>query len=171
MKRSSKIKNMKYSFLLPLVICLLICSTSKAQKGFSDNTAKTNVVTGAERMDAYLPYLKNKKVAVFANQTSIVGNTHLVDTLLKSGINIVKIFGPEHGFRGDADAGEHVDNAIDKKTGLPVISLYGNHRKLTPEDVKDVDVLIYDIQDVGVRFYTYLGSLQYYLERALELHK
>jgi uncharacterized protein YbbC (DUF1343 family) len=91
--------------------------------------------------------------------------------LLKSGIKIVKIFGPEHGFRGDADAGEHVDNAIDKKTGIPVISLYGEHRKPTVDDLKDIDILIFDIQDVGVRFYTFISSLQYYLEAAIENHK
>lgn len=129
------------------------------------------VITGAERMSVYLPWLKGKAVAVFANQTSMVKNTHLVDTLLASGIKVVKIFGPEHGFRGDADAGEQVTDAKDKKTGLPVISLYGNHKKPTPEDLKDVDVLIFDIQDVGVRFYTYISSLQYYLEAALENHK
>ncbi len=129
------------------------------------------VITGAERMQVYLPMLKGKSVAVFANQTSMVKNTHLVDTLVASGIKVVKIFGPEHGFRGDADAGEHVTDAKDKKTGIPVVSLYGNHKKPTPEDVKDVDVLVFDIQDVGVRFYTYISSLQYYLEAALENHK
>jgi len=133
--------------------------------------SQATVMPGAERMNVYLPLLKGKAVAVFANQTSMVKNTHLVDTLLSSGINVVKIFGPEHGFRGDADAGEHVKDAKDKKTGLPVISLYGNHKKATAEDLKDVDVLIFDIQDVGVRFYTYISSLQYYLEAALENHK
>ncbi len=130
-----------------------------------------SVIPGAERMEVYLPLLKGKKVAVFANPTSMVKNTHLVDTLIKSGINVVKIFGPEHGFRGDADAGEHVTDARDSKTGIPVISLYGDHKKPTAEDVKDVDVLLFDIQDVGVRFYTYISSLQYYLEAALEFHK
>ena len=129
------------------------------------------ITTGAERIEVYLPYLKGKAVAVFANQTSTVKNTHLVDTLLKRGINIVKIFGPEHGFRGDADAGEHVGDVKDKKTGIPVISLYGDHKKPTPADFKDVDILIFDIQDVGVRFYTFISSLQYYLEAALENHK
>ncbi|MBK8522382.1 MAG: DUF1343 domain-containing protein [Chitinophagaceae bacterium] len=129
------------------------------------------VITGADRMQVYLPMLKGKSVAVFANQTSMVNNTHLVDTLLASGIKVVKIFGPEHGFRGDADAGEHVGDAKDKKTGIPVISLYGKHQKPTPEDLKGIDVLIFDIQDVGVRFYTFISSLQYYLEAALENHK
>jgi uncharacterized protein YbbC (DUF1343 family) len=129
------------------------------------------VITGAERMDVYLPMLKGKSVAIFANQTSMVGNTHLVDTLVKSGIKIVKIFGPEHGFRGVADAGEHVKDGIDKKSGLPVISLYGNHKKPTFEDLKDVDVVLFDIQDVGVRFYTFISSLEYVLEACLENHK
>ena len=132
---------------------------------------KTSVITGAERMQVYLPMLKGRTVAVFANPTSLVNNTHLVDTLLKSGIKVVKIFGPEHGFRGDADAGEKVNNAKDIKTGIPVISLYGDHKKPTKEDLKDIDVLIFDIQDVGVRFYTFISSLQYYLEAALENHK
>lgn len=122
-------------------------------------------------MAVYLPMLKGKSVAVFANQTSIVGNTHLVDTLIKSGIKVVKIFGPEHGFRGDADAGEHVGDVTDKKTGIPVISLYGNHKRPTAEDFKGVDILIFDIQDVGVRFYTYISSLEYFMEAALEHHK
>lgn len=148
-------------------ILLLLCGFNVAAQQTNNN----QVITGAERMQVYLPMLKGKSVAVFANQTSMVKNTHLVDTLLASGIKVVKIFGPEHGFRGDADAGEHVTDARDKKTGLPVVSLYGNHKKPTPEDVKDVDVLVFDIQDVGVRFYTYISSLQYYLEAALENHK
>ncbi len=132
---------------------------------------KPSIMPGAERMEVYLPWLKGKAVAVFANQTSLVKNTHLVDTLVKSGIKVVKIFGPEHGFRGDADAGEHVTDGVDKRTGIPVISLYGDHKKPTPDDLKDVDILIFDIQDVGVRFYTFISSLQYYLEAALENHK
>ncbi len=126
---------------------------------------------GAERMEVYLPYLKNKSVAVFANPTSLVKKTHLVDTLISSGIRVVKIFGPEHGFRGDANAGEHVEDGLDKKTGVPVVSLYGKHNKPTPEDFEGVDILIFDIQDIGVRFYTYISSLEYFLEAALENHK
>ena len=159
-------KKMKYGLIVLLFYCY---------SGFCQSTVKQlnneTIIPGAERMQVYLPMLKGKSVAVFANQTSMVKNTHLVDTLLSSGIKVVKIFGPEHGFRGDADAGEHVGDAKDKKTGIPVISLYGNHKKPTPEDFKDVDVLIFDIQDVGVRFYTFISSLQYYLEAALENHK
>ncbi|MCB0709389.1 MAG: DUF1343 domain-containing protein [Chitinophagaceae bacterium] len=161
MKSFYEISNMKK--IIVCSIALLISSIC--------SFAQSTVIPGAERMNVYLPLLKGKAVAVFANQTSMVKHTHLVDTLLSSGINVVKIFGPEHGFRGDADAGEHVNDAKDKKTGLPVISLYGNHKKATAEDLKDVDVLIFDIQDVGVRFYTYISSLQYYLEAALENHK
>ena len=131
----------------------------------------STIIPGAERMDTYLPFLKGKKVAIFANPTSMVNGTHLVDSLLSSGIKIVKIFGPEHGFRGDADAGEHVKDAVDKKTGIPIISLYGDHKKPSRADLNDVDVLVFDIQDVGVRFYTFISSLQYYLEAALEQHK
>ncbi len=128
------------------------------------------VIPGAARTAVYFPILVGKRVAVFANQTSMVGKTHLVDTLIKSNINVVKIFGPEHGFRGTADAGEHVNNAVDAKTGIAVISLYGNHKKPTADDLKDVDVMIFDIQDVGVRYYTFISSLEYYLEAAFE-HK
>ncbi len=153
-----------------LIVALFNCCVAPAQSTTKPINNEA-IIPGAERMQVYLPMLKGKRVAVFANQTSMVKNTHLVDTLLSSGINVVKIFGPEHGFRGTADAGEHVNNAIDKKTGIPVISLYGNHKKPTPEDLKDVDVLVFDIQDVGVRFYTFISSLQYYLEAALENHK
>ena len=130
----------------------------------------TTIIPGAERMETYLPFLKGKSVAIFANQTSMVKNSHLVDTLIKCGIKVVKIFGPEHGFRGEADAGEQLGNGNDKKTGIPVTSLYGKHKKPTPEDLSDVDILVFDIQDVGVRFYTFISSLEYYLEAALENH-
>ena len=126
------------------------------------------IETGADQTKMYLPMLKDKKVAIFANQTSTIGQTHLVDSLVKLKVNVVKIFGPEHGFRGKADAGEHVSNGIDAKTGIPVVSLYGDHKKPTPADLKDVDVLIFDVQDVGVRFYTFISSLQYVLEAAIE---
>jgi uncharacterized protein YbbC (DUF1343 family) len=129
------------------------------------------VLPGAFQTEIYFPLLKNKRVAVFANQTSTLGNTHLVDTLVKSGIIVSVIFGPEHGFRGTADAGEKIDNAIDKKTGIKVIILYGNHKKPTADDLKDVDIMLFDIQDVGVRFYTFISSLEYYIEAAIEQQK
>ena len=133
--------------------------------------AQMKVIPGPERMDVYVPLLKGKSVALFANQTSMVAGTHLADTLLKRGIKIVKIFGPEHGFRGEADAGEKIGNYIDKRTGIEVISLYGEHKKPTAGDLKGVDVMIYDIQDVGVRFYTFISSLEYFMEAALENSK
>jgi uncharacterized protein YbbC (DUF1343 family) len=128
----------------------------------------SKIIPGAERIQAYLPLIKNKKVAIFANQTSMVGNKHIVDTLLKLGVNIRVIFGPEHGFRGTADAGEKVGNYVDASTGIPVISLYGSKRRPTSEDLKDIDIMIFDIQDVGVRFYTFISSLQEYMEASLE---
>ncbi len=131
-------------------------------------SGQKRIIPGAERMEVYVPMLNGKSVAVFANNSSLVQQTHLVDTLIKSGIKVIKIFGPEHGFRGDANAGEKVKDGLDKKTGLPVISLYGSHKKPTKEDLKDVDVLLFDIQDVGVRFFTYISSLQYYMEAAFE---
>ena len=108
------------------------------------------------------------RVAVVGNQTSIVGNIHLVDTLLAKGVNITKIFCPEHGFRGTVAAGAHVDNSVDPKTGLPIISLYGKNKKPTPEQMKGIDVVIFDLRDVGCRFYTYLSTLRYVMEACAE---
>ncbi len=132
--------------------------------------AVAKIVPAAERLATYLPLLKNKKIGIFANQTSMVGSTHLVDTLLKLGVTITAIFGPEHGFRGTADAGEKVGNYTDKVTGIPVISLYGAKRKPSKEDLANIDILLFDIQDVGVRFYTYISSLEELMEAAFE-HK
>ena len=126
---------------------------------------------GAERMDQYLPKLKGKRVGMIVNQTSMVGDTHLVDTLLSRGVEIKTIFAPEHGFRGEADAGAHVKDAKDAKTGLPIISLYGANKKPQPEQIKDLDVLVFDIQDVGTRFYTYISTMHYVMEAAAESGK
>jgi len=161
---------------LSVAICVLSCLGQKTASS-SDNQLPVNnqqparIITGAERMDVYLPLIKGKRVGIFANQTSTVGNTHLVDTLKKSGVDIRVIFGPEHGFRGVADAGENVGSYIDQKTGVPVISLYGNKQKPSAEDLKDIDVLVFDIQDVGVRFYTFISSLQEFMEAAFENSK
>jgi uncharacterized protein YbbC (DUF1343 family) len=130
-----------------------------------------DIKTGAAQTDKYLPLLKGKRVAVIANVTSLINKTHLVDTLLALKINIKKIFSPEHGFRGLADAGETVHSDKDKKTGLPIISLYGKHMKPTKEDLGDVDVIIYDIQDVGVRFYTYISTMSNCMDAAAEQKK
>ena len=129
------------------------------------------VLAGADRIPVYLPLLKGKSVGIFANQTSMVGKTHLVDTLRNLGVEIKVIFGPEHGFRGTADAGEKLGNYTDERTGIPVVSLYGAKRRPSADDVKDVDLLIFDIQDVGVRFYTYISSLEEFMEAAFELGK
>ncbi len=129
------------------------------------------ILPGAYQTAEYVPLLKGKRVGVFANNTATIGKAHLVDTLQKQGVNITKIFGPEHGFRGTANAGEKVDSYIDQQTGIPVISLYGKKRKPSKEDLADVDVLLFDIQDVGVRFYTYISSLQEFMESALQYKK
>lgn len=131
----------------------------------------TSIITGAARTTEYLPLLKGKRVALLVNQTAIIGNTHLVDSLLKLKVNITKIFSPEHGFRGNADAGEKVGNSRDEATGLPIVSLYGKHRKADAADLKEVDVLVFDIQDVGARFYTYISSLQELMESAADNKK
>ena len=127
-----------------------------------------NLRLGAERLDTYLPLIENKKVGVVGNQTSMIGNTHLVDSLLSLRIDVVKVFSPEHGFRGKADAGAKVENGTDSKTGLPIISLYGKNKKPYPEQLEGIDVLVYDIQDVGTRFYTYISTLHYIMEAAVE---
>lgn len=128
------------------------------------------VLVGAARTEAYLPLLKNKRVAVLVNQTSEVNGKLLPDLLLENKVNLVTIFSPEHGFRGNADAGAHVKNDKDPQTGLPVISLYGNNKKPTAEQLSNIDVVIFDLQDVGARFYTYISSLEYLLEACTE-HK
>ena len=158
---------MKYSLYIFLV--LFYAQTVLGQQ--QSVAAKGPIITGAERMNVYVPMLKGKRVGIFANQTSVVGNTHLVDTLQKLGVIIKRIFGPEHGFRGTADAGEKVGNAVDPATGIPVVSLYGSKRRPSAEDLKDIDILIFDIQDVGVRFYTFISSLQEYMEAAMENSK
>lgn len=128
-----------------------------------------NIKTGAESVNAYLPFLKGKKVAVLTNQTGVIGNTHLVDSLVSLKINIVAILSPEHGFRGDADAGEHVASSVDKKTGIPIKSLYdGNTGKPSVDLMKTIDVLVFDLQDVGVRFYTYLTTMARMMEACAE---
>ena len=135
--------------------------------------AQDVVTTGAERTEEYLPLLKGKRVALVVNQTSVINNaeTCLLDTLLSLNANIVKVFAPEHGFRGDADAGETVKNGKDKRTGIPILSLYGTNKKPTPQQLKDIDILVFDIQDVGARFYTYISTLFYVMEAAAENNK
>lgn len=134
--------------------------------------AKTSssVTVGAERMELLLPTLKGKRVALMVNQSSLVGNagTHLVDTLLSQGVNIVRLFVPEHGLRGKVDAGKSVRSGVDDKTGLPIVSLYGQRKRPTPEMLADIDLLVFDLQDVGTRFYTYISSMHYLMEACAE---
>ncbi len=127
------------------------------------------ITTGANQTEKYLSLLEGKKIAVVANQTSTIGTVHLVDSLLKLGITIEKVFAPEHGFRGTADAGEKVADGKDKKTGIPILSLYGRkNRKPSPEKLVGIDLVIFDIQDVGARFYTYISTMHYVMEACAE---
>ncbi len=161
----------------PLLFLLLLClaqacqspptrlSANHTQAGLSAN--ETRLRTGAERMEVVLPLLRGKRVGLVVNHTSRVGRTHLVDTLLASGIDVVRIFAPEHGFRGTADAGERLTDSKDPRTGLPVISLYGKKKKPAPAD-HAIDVMVYDIQDVGARFYTYISTMSLVMEACAE---
>ena len=160
-----------YSFL---AFFMLTCFPENKKAGYeqiSNQQDATSVITAAERVAVYYPLIKNKRVALVVNQTSTVKDNHLVDTLLKLGVNIKVVFAPEHGFRGKADAGEHVSDVNDSKTGLPIMSIYGKKKKPLPEDLKDVDLIIFDIQDVGVRFYTYISTLHYVMEACVENNK
>ncbi len=131
--------------------------------------SQNNVKMGAEQPDKYLPLLKNKRVAVMANQTSMLGDKHLVDFLYAQKQNVVGIFSPEHGFRGTADAGEHVSSSVDKKTGIPIWSLYGSGSgKPAAEQMKKFDILVFDLQDVGLRFYTYYASMARLMDACAE---
>jgi uncharacterized protein YbbC (DUF1343 family) len=141
-------------------LLLLFCFLG-AFSGYGAPTG--NILAGAQRMDAYLSDLQGRNVGVVANHTSLVGSRHLVDTLLACGVSVHRIMSPEHGFRGTAEAGEHVDNGLDRQTGIPVVSLYGSHREPTPEDLKNLDVVVFDLQDTGTRFYTYISTLHYVL--------
>lgn len=180
MRLSVKIKDLVLIMLM--IFGLQSCGTQKNNTNSAPEPIKTvdpfikkpNYVekcfkTAADRPELYLPLLKNKTIAIVANQTSLLEDkTHLVDFLVQNNIKIKHIFAPEHGFRGTADAGEHVKNGIDTKTGLPIISLYGDNKKPKPEQLQGVDLLLFDIQDVGVRFYTYISTLTYVMEAAAE---
>lgn len=149
---------LKFVGLVILLISFGFCSISDNNK----------IVTGAEQPEEYLSMLKNKRVGLVVNHTSMVGENHLVDFLLKKDIKVKKIFAPEHGFRGEASAGAEIEDGIDKKTGVPVFSLYGKTRKPTKEHLKNLDVIVFDIQDVGCRFYTYISTLHLVIEACAE---
>ncbi len=129
------------------------------------------IQTGAEQLEVYLPVIRGKNIALVANHTSMVGDSHLVDTLLSSGIErfrLQKVFVPEHGFRGDHADGQQVEDGTDPVTGIPIVSLYGQHKKPRPEDLKEVDLVVFDLQDVGARFYTYISTLHFVMEACAE---
>ena len=161
-----RLQEKKWLFLL-LIGLLMACGGKTTNQNSKKNTT---ITPGAERMAAYLPRLKDKNVGLVVNQTSRVGEKHLVDTLLNRGINISRIFAPEHGFRGDVGAGVEIESHKDKKTGIPVTSLYGDTRKPAAEDIKDLDVIVFDIQDVGARFYTYISTMHYVMEACAKHH-
>jgi uncharacterized protein YbbC (DUF1343 family) len=163
---------MKWQLSILILFTLFSCS-SDAQKALPTAALEVNlnIRTGAEQTAKYLPLLAGKNVAIVANQTSVISNTHLVDTLLSLGIQVQKVFAPEHGFRGDAGAGETILNGKDAKTGLPLISLYGKNKKPSADMLKGIDVIVFDIQDVGARFYTYISTMHYVLEAAVENNK
>jgi uncharacterized protein YbbC (DUF1343 family) len=167
----SRIKK-KYDLFLAQLFCFAMLFTSNACTA-QKNTS--NIRVAANNTAAYIPLLATKNIAVVANQTSVIyknskqnSNTHLVDSLMQQGIAIIRVFSPEHGFRGKADAAEHVANGIDTKTGLPIISLYGKRKKPSAEDLKNIELVVFDIQDVGVRFYTYISTLHYVMEACAE---
>lgn len=155
--------NFKSTLLLFAFFLSTACWASNGEK----------ITTGAECMDQYLPLIKGKRIGMVVNHTSTIGSsqTHLVDVLLERQMNIKKVFAPEHGFRGNADAGEKINDAKDSRTGLPIISLYGKNKKPSAEQLRDIDIIIFDIQDVGARFYTYISTMFYVMEACAENQK
>jgi uncharacterized protein YbbC (DUF1343 family) len=168
-------KNLLVSLLI--ISSLTQCVGQKSKSSANNPDAKaiaaspTRLMMGAEQLDLLKSKLANRSVALVVNYTAMVGNTHLADTLKSLGVSVKKILAPEHGFRGTAAAGEYVKDGIDSKTGLPVVSLYGKDRKPTPQHLADVDVVVFDIQDVGVRFFTYIGTLHYVMEACAKNNK
>lgn len=163
-------------YLSLLVFINLFCNAPAPSENINQTQKEQNITeglsitTGAEQIDQYLPFLRGKRIGLLVNTTSMVGDQHLVDVLRSKKVNIQAIFAPEHGFRGEADAGEDVKNAIDPATGIPIISIYGAKKGPTKEDLANIDLVIFDVQDVGARFYTYLSTLKYLME-ACALYK
>lgn len=147
----------KIKHLFLFVFVFLHCSSNNKR-----------LVIGAERTDIYFPLIRDKSIGIIGNQSSLIGSTHLVDSLLSAKFQILKVFSPEHGFRGIADAGAYIKNEIDESTGLPIISLYGKNKKPTQSQLDGLEILLFDIQDVGARFYTYISTLHYVMEAAAE---
>lgn len=153
--------------LLGFLIITLFSLSCQAER----KEVEQSLLTGAAQTELYLPLLKSKSVALVVNQTATIDQTHLLDTLLASQIKVVKVFAPEHGFRGDGDAGELLASTVDKKSGVAIQSLYGSKKKPSAQDLSGVDVVVFDIQDVGVRFYTYISTLKYVMEACAENNK
>ncbi|WP_428659081.1 exo-beta-N-acetylmuramidase NamZ family protein [Runella sp.] len=163
---------MKRSFYLSIFLSIVFLAISASFTTITKpEYAKKSIITASDQTSKYLPYLKGKRIGMLVNQTSIIGQKHCVDSLFKLGVQIKKIFGPEHGFRGNASNGAKVDDALDPATGIPVISLYGKNRKPTKEHLADVDLMIFDVQDVGARFYTYINTLSHVMEACAENDK
>ncbi len=165
----SKVKPLFIFLILTIIIFNSVSACPRCGKQnqlFSDGSY---MIPGAYQTFNYFPLLEGKQIGVVGNHTSLIGETHLVDTLLSAGFDVVSIFSPEHGFRGEAAAGELVDDGIDKKTGLQVISLYGNNRRPKPKHLQDIDLIVFDIQDVGARFYTYISTMTYIIEESAKM--
>ena len=160
----------KKLLLLPALLLLVLIYSAYKQPAEPSVDAKA-LKTGAEQTDKYLPYLKGKRIGILGNQTSVIGKTHLVDSLKSLGVNIVKVFGPEHGLRGNASAGTRVQDEVDSATRIPIVSLYGPKRKPSKEDMASLDLMIYDVQDVGCRFYTNINVLADVMEACAENNK
>jgi uncharacterized protein YbbC (DUF1343 family) len=166
---------MRISIFVSVIFLTFFCRCANSDRRVSQSVDSSSapisrqpILPGASRLDLLLPKIKDKNVALVVNYTATIGKTHLADTLIAAGVVIKKIMAPEHGFRGNAANGEHVKDGFDTKTNLPVVSLYGENRKPTSEQLSDVDVVVYDIQDVGVRFFTYIGTLHYVMEACAE---
>jgi len=159
---------MKLSFLFSFII-LLVCSSCKTQPQLETDVSQKKILPGIHRIDTILAEAKNKPVAVVSNHTGLINGIHLVDTLLSLGVDVRKVFAPEHGFRGNKSDGAQIDDSKDEKTGLPILSLYGADKKPSQANLADVELIIFDIQDVGARFYTYLSTLHYVMEAAAEM--
>lgn len=168
-KYNGNFKQMNLNVKIKDLLLVVLIYFGFCQMNFAQNTDNKSFKTGADRPELYLPLLKDKTIAIVTNQTGLLKDkTFLVDFLVKNHIKIKTIFAPEHGFRGDADAGEHVKNGVDKKTGISIVSLYGDNKKPKPEQLKGIDIILFDIQDVGVRFYTYISTLTYIMEAGAE---
>jgi uncharacterized protein YbbC (DUF1343 family) len=157
-------------FLMHLTVSALK-TTAQIELPKQSGLNKSGIVTGADQTEKYLPYLKGKRIGLVANQSSLIGRKSSVDSLVSLGVNIVKVFGPEHGFRGNASNGAEVGNETDAKTGIPIVSLYGKNQKPTKEQLADVDLVVFDIQDVGCRYYTNINTLEYVMEACAENNK